>query len=84
MKLIACNAREAYDMKHKCVYTKWIDILMEFKNSSDTCVQVVDFGHANARGCSYSINTSIRAYHLYELVSFVRGNSVFIAKKDYL
>lgn len=84
MKLMACNAREAYDIKRKRTYTRWLDILMDFKNSSDTCVQVIDYGHASAANCTWAITNSIRTYHLYELVAFSRGSAVFIAKKDYL
>lgn len=84
MKLMSCNAREAYDIKCKRTYVKWLDILMDFKNSSDTCVQVLDFGHVTSHSCAYSINRSIHIYHLYELVAFERGSAVFIAKKDYL
>ena len=64
MKLMACDAREAYQTKHRCARTRWIDVLMDFKNSSDTCVQILDYEHVDARCCAWDITRAIRINHL--------------------
>jgi hypothetical protein len=58
-------------------------LLDRFLDSDHQCVKVTGWNHVSANVCKSSIDTVIKRERLFGVKVTVRGNEVFLVKKDY-
>ena len=57
--------------------------LMEFADSSMTCAEVTDFGSRTAASCANSLRSSVKRFHLNNIIVTVRGNKLYLIKRGF-
>ena len=56
--------------------------LQEFSASGHKCVKLEGWTQKNAQGCVASLRQSIKRYRLFHIQATVRGNDVFLIRKE--
>lgn len=81
MKMVPYNRKEIPAAQHY-KSTKNLKVLEEFMNSGADCVQLVDHGYANAKSCYSALRVSAIRFGFAGVQVIIRGEDVFLAKKE--
>lgn len=81
MKIVPYDREKLLFQRHY-KRTKNLQILEEFMDSDEKCVQLIDYEQCNAKSCQSSFQHSIQNFGFVGVRVVTRGDNVFLVKTE--
>lgn len=83
MKMVPYDYNKMGGIKIRHGRTNWEEVIKEFLDSGNVCVEIVDYTNSSAKSCQGSINQHIRRNRMSNTVyALYRYGKVYLVRMD--